>query len=747
MAAEHLAPGGHGPAASPQARAHRPGRDGLFLTPPAILIIGVLATVAATWIAHSAVASRDRRHFRETVDEVTARVDERRRSLGLLTRSMAGMFGVDNDVTPAEFRAYVAGLNLSSAYAGIVSTGFAVRVRDDDLPALEQRLRADYGPNVSLHALGPGPEHYPAVLIQPETDGNLRFLGFDLSGEPLRAAVLQRAAEVGGPATSQRLEFIPDTAPEPRIGYIIACPVYRAPAAPAAADTPPRLSGFVFSACRAHDLLGELVHAGPGRLYRLTIYDGAQPDPRHILYADGPTPAPARSPLISRRTVEIHHRPWTLEFSTTRAFEASSAAWFIPILAAGGVALSAAAAGASLTGVRAGAAIQRLLRRLRRSERTLQRITQSGLVGIAVFDRRRVLREFNDAFLDLFGYTRGDLLTRHITIDDLAPEGPASPEHRAALAAGRSIGPIERECVRRDGSRITVLAGAGPLTEEGDIIAFAVDVTAQRRAEAEVRRLNATLEAQVEQRTAELRDLTGQLEAFARNVSHDLRAPLRAIEGFATIVQERLPPEADEQCRHAAARIADAAARMERMILGLLEISRLARSRLPLEPVPLADAAAEALAAQSQPLRAAGADVRTESGMPAVLAHRQVLVQALSNLVGNAAKFVPPGERPRVTIRAEQHDGTARLIVEDAGIGLPPAPEARERIFRPFARLHGREAYEGTGLGLAMAKAGVERMGGRIGVEDNPGGGSRFWIELPLASAGSDTSSRSNAEP
>lgn len=737
MAAIPLAPSGQGPAASAPIRVPRTGRDGLFLTPPAILVIGLLTTVAATWVAHSAVQARDRNRFYDTVDEVMARVGERRRALGMLIRSAAGVFGLDHDVTPEEFRAYITDLDLGRTYAGIVSTGFAARVPAADLPAVAERLHADYGATGAVWSLGPGPEHYPTVLIQPETDGNLRFLGFDMTSEPLRAAVLQRSAEVSGPVASERLEFLPGTAPEPRVGYILACPVYRGadPAAPqgAGAGGGARLAGFVFAACRAHDLLGELVLPGPGRHYRLTVYDGEAPDPGHILFADDAEPRPARTPLVTRRVIDVHHRPWTLEFITTPSFAEGSAAWFVPVLAVGGMGLTLAVATASFTGARAAAAIRRLGRRLTRSERTLQRIVESGLVGIAVFDRRWQLREYNEAFLDLFGYTREDLRERCITIDDLTQDSAQALERRAAISAGQSIGPFERDCIKKDGTPITVLAGAAPLNEEGDIIAFAMDITAQHHAEAEVHRLNATLESKVERRTAELRDVTAQLEVFARNVSHDLRTPLRAIEGFAMIVLERLPRDADPECRSAAGRIADAARRMEAMIVGLLEVSRLSRSDLPLGPVSLDEATDEALASQTEILRASGAHIDVARPMPVVLAHRQVLVQALANLIGNAAKFVPRGEQPRIVVRAERSNAAARVIVEDSGIGLPAAPGMRENLFHPFARLHGREAYEGTGLGLAVARAGVERMGGRIGLEDNEPKGARFWIELPLA--------------
>ena len=121
-------------------------------------------------------------------------------------------------------------------------------------------------------------------------------------------------------------------------------------------------------------------------------------------------------------------------------------------------------------------------------------------------------------------------------------------------------------------------------------------------------------------------------------------------------------------------------------------------------------------------------ELAVEGVLPAVLGHRATLGQVMGNLVSNAIKFVAPGVRPRVRIRAEESGDFFRLWVEDNGIGV--ALEHQERIFRIFERLHGVETYPGTGIGLAIVQKGVERLGGRVGLESAPGEGSRFWIEL-----------------
>src|SRR6185295_5237580 len=125
------------------------------------------------------------------------------------------------------------------------------------------------------------------------------------------------------------------------------------------------------------------------------------------------------------------------------------------------------------------------------------------------------------------------------------------------------------------------------------------------------------------------------------------------------------------------------------------------------------------------------AEVVVQEAVPKVVAQRPILFQVVANLLSNAAKFVPPGVSPRIRIFAQARDGWVRLVVEDNGIGV--APQFRDKLFGVFERLQAADAYPGTGIGLAIVKRAVERMGGRVGVEPREPRGSAFWFELPLA--------------
>ncbi|HEU4326316.1 MAG TPA: CHASE3 domain-containing protein [Roseiflexaceae bacterium] len=275
--------------------------------------------------------------------------------------------------------------------------------------------------------------------------------------------------------------------------------------------------------------------------------------------------------------------------------------------------------------------------------------------------------------------------------------------------------------------------GATPHTESTVLIREIADqltiALQQERLRHDVARHTAELERRVAERTAALEAANAELEAFGYSVAHDLRAPIRAMQGFAVALQEDYGEQIDAQGQEYLQRILDAGQNMEQLISDLLTYSRLSRAELLFGDVPLRQALDDALGQLGEEITARGADIRVVGPLPVVRGHRPTLAQVLTNLLANAMKFVAPGDTPQIELRSSATDGRARLVLRDNGIGI--APEHQERIFRVFERLHGAEHYPGTGIGLAIVRKGVERMGGQAGVESAPGAGSTFWIELP----------------
>jgi len=247
-----------------------------------------------------------------------------------------------------------------------------------------------------------------------------------------------------------------------------------------------------------------------------------------------------------------------------------------------------------------------------------------------------------------------------------------------------------------------------------------------------VRESRQGLEDRVQARTAELEDRNAELEAFAYSISHDLRAPLRAMQGFSLALLEDYGDRLDEAGRRFAERVITAARMMDRLIDDLLAYSRLARAELRLVPLDLGRLVRSSLDQLDGEVKSRAAHITVAEPLPAAVGHGTTLAQVFANLLGNAIKFVPAGRVPEVLVRAERHGDFVRVWVEDNGIGI--AAEHHERIFRVFERLHRAEDYPGTGIGLAIVRKGVERMGGHVGLESALGSGSKFWIDLPGAS-------------
>jgi signal transduction histidine kinase len=334
---------------------------------------------------------------------------------------------------------------------------------------------------------------------------------------------------------------------------------------------------------------------------------------------------------------------------------------------------------------------------------------------------------------DLEGLARGEV--------QVLPASGLALEPGGALAAAAIervvIVPVRAESELIGGLNFSIDAGGFPgedgidMTQEvASQIAVAVK---QARLRDQVRRHADTLERQVRERTADLQSVNAEMEAFAYSVSHDLRAPLRAMQGISQALLDDYGDRLDATGRDFAARIVRAAERMDGLIQDLLTYSRVSRARIVPTRLSLDAVVDGALQQLDEALAQARARVTVDAPLPDVIGEPQVLVQVVANLVSNAAKFVPPGTRPSIRIRGEAGAGLARLWVEDNGIGV--APEHQERIFRGFERLHGRDTYPGTGIGLAIVRKGVERLGGRAGIESVPGEGSRFWIELPSQEA------------
>jgi PAS domain S-box-containing protein len=255
------------------------------------------------------------------------------------------------------------------------------------------------------------------------------------------------------------------------------------------------------------------------------------------------------------------------------------------------------------------------------------------------------------------------------------------------------------------------------------------DITALKQAEAAIQQLNVELEQRVRERTVRLEAARKELEAFAYSVSHDLKAPLRAIDGYSRLLMDDYADRLDPEGRGFLDNVCAATARMNQLIDDLLAYSRLEHRTPQAEPLNPRALVEALLAERADEVRTGGVAVTVAIPFNSVPADRDGLALALRNLLDNALKFSRLAPHPAIEVGGRDA-GTSRLLwVRDNGIGFDM--KFSDRVFDMFQRLHRAEDYPGTGIGLAIVRKAMERMGGRVWAESEPGRGTIVYLEFP----------------
>ena len=237
------------------------------------------------------------------------------------------------------------------------------------------------------------------------------------------------------------------------------------------------------------------------------------------------------------------------------------------------------------------------------------------------------------------------------------------------------------------------------------------------------------LERRVAERTRELREANEELEAFTYSVSHDLRAPLRSVQGYAEVLRTEYGNQLEGDGLYYLERIGDGARRMDNLIRDLLAYSQLRLQSLRLWPVTLSTTLQAVLDRLAEDVREAGAEIILQEPLPRITGDQEIVGVILHALLKNALVYRSPDRPLVIDISSETGAGSTRLMIADNGIGIPE--EYHEQIFRIFERLHLSDDYEGNGIGLALVRKGIERMGGTCGVLSDGRTGSTFWLEWP----------------
>lgn len=393
--------------------------------------------------------------------------------------------------------------------------------------------------------------------------------------------------------------------------------------------------------------------------------------------------------------------------------------------------------------------------RIRQLFATIQDVTERTQVEAALQDYKEMLEQA-EALVQL-GSWAGDVESQQLTISaqlfrniGLDPTGrmPSDAEYLARIHPDdRALVAEDMQCIRTGGEAGELVFRTDPahgpmrwlrrtvrrISRETEgrgprYIGTLLDITEAVAAEARLKRLNQELEERVAERTAQLSQANMELEAFSYTVSHDLKAPLRGIDGYSQLLMEEYGERLDNEGRGFVERIRKGVQQMSDLIADLLAYSRIERRDMVHEPVALLPLVEQVVDSYHADIEKHGTEVRLAMEPFTLPLDRDGMAVVLRNLIGNALKFSRDSASPCIEIGARHETGRRILWVRDNGVGFDL--KYHDRIFGIFQRLHRAEEFPGTGVGLALVAKAVQRMGGRVWAESQPGAGATFYLEF-----------------
>jgi len=707
------------------------------------LVLGLVLAIclATTWSVWRAADDEVRHKARDLFEQRTLEIERtfrhRLAMLESILHGAEGLFAAVDPVTRHAWRTYTKGLGTGQFFPAVRTIGYAEHVPATARPPHERRLRNELG-SYGIWPEQQQAEYAPVVFVEHFlAAGAPPRYGFDMRSDPSRRAALVRARDSGETAISNRVLPL-SSARDPGAIFMMLRAVYHERSGRLAVEQRrAALRGYVSLDFDLAIVVSRLLKT-IGEDLRVEIFDGdGTAKAARVFDSHAALDAASSTEFASITEFEYAGKRWTVRYQAAPPFEArldrSRPQWVLGAGAAVTVLMLLIVWSLVTTRARAVALADRMTAALRENEVFTGSVVENAVDGMIVIEERGVIQSFNKAAEGIFGYSAHEVVGKNVSMLMPSPDRERHDRYLANyLATGeKKIIGIGREvtALRKNGEEFPVDLAVSEAVLRGKrgFVGTVRDITQRRRAEQQILGLNRDLL----RRTTELGEMNKELEAFSYSVSHDLRAPLRAIDGYALMLEEDHAAHLDAEGKRTLSVVRGEAQRMGQLIDDLLAFSRWGRSTLANQEVDMATlvrAVVDELtpAATSRP-QLAVREMPKANGDPVLL--RQVWV----NLISNAIKFTGPCAQPQIEIGGHRDGERCVYFVRDNGVGFDM--RYYDKLFGVFQRFHRAEDFPGSGVGLAIVSRIVSRHGGTVWAEGKVDGGATFYFALPKEKA------------
>lgn len=648
-----------------------------------------------------------------------------------------GLYYASDSVERHEWNKYVSALNIERTMPGINGIGYIDYVPEADLTAYLARTRADDAPNFKNHPETDFKDKFIIKFIEPVAR-NKEAVGLDIGFEKNRREAAERARDFGISTVTKKILLVQDDKKQP--GFLHLIPVYKTGSTPPTVEKRRKqLQGWVYAPFIGANFLSDINNTNDGQL-DYTVYDGDHTHDHAIIHSSADTPVDGNDEdVMTMRTVlNFAGSHWTILWRSNDTFTPPSEHILSYVFLALGLSFSVALFFILESLIHRNALITRRVEeqtaRLKEASEFRRIIGNTIPDYLFVKDEKSRIVEANSTFLTLYpGKEREDIIGKTMLEGHDEKEAEEFLQHdRNAFKAGYSE---TEETITFPGGKTRTLFTKKVRFQNAQgepfILGIARDITDAKAAENDLIKTN-----------EELARSNIELERFAHIASHDLQEPLRKITSFIDELEEHLGDNLDEEARIYMDFITSGAVRMRDLVTGLLKYSTVNKTEPDIQKLDtnnIIDIAADNL---SKRIKESGAKIKYKN-LPEIYYDEVMLTQVFQNLISNAIRY-RSDKTPEINITAEKHADCWEFAVEDNGMGIEQ--KYLDRIFDMFQRLHRKEDIPGTGIGLSLCQKIVERYGGIMWVESEPGVGSTFFFTVPIKSIITQSKNLQSAE-